>query len=75
MSNRIFSDVEQLALLAHRAGERWSTFWPQVAGDVAQLEPYHHGRYRKLVERLLSLVVAGDLDGVEPIGLSPWEQT
>ena len=43
---------------------------------VCQAEPYHRGRYRRLVGRLLSLVVAGDVDGQEPIGddaAMPWE--
>ncbi len=63
--------LERHALDAHRAGIGWAAFWDQHGAAVCQAEPYNRGRYRRLVGRLLSLVVAGDEDGMEPAG-EPW---
>jgi hypothetical protein len=60
--------LENLAISAHRRGDRWVEFWPTVAADVAALEPWDRDAYRKLVSRLSYLLVAGNCDGSEPVG-------
>jgi ferric iron reductase protein FhuF len=70
--------LEKAAIAAHARGERWEAFWQAHAEQVRQCEPYSHGRYRALVNRLLSLVVSGD--SVQRIvntgmlwGNTPWD--
>ena len=71
-------ELERAALAAHARGDRWEAFWKQHAEEVRQAEPYRHAAYRKLVNRLLSLVVSGD-GGPKPFGPTtlwgsePWE--
>ncbi len=65
--------LEKLALQAHRHGDDWGTFWPTVAADVNRLHPWNNGDYNKMVNRLLMLLVAGDLDGERPAGDTLWE--
>ena len=52
--------LERTALIAHARGDRWEAFWRDHAEEVRQAEPYRHAAYRKLVNRLLSLVCSGD---------------
>lgn len=52
--------LERAAIAAHARGDRWEAFWRAHAEQVRQAEPYRHAAYRKLVNRLLSLVVSGD---------------
>jgi hypothetical protein len=61
-------DLEHLALAAHARDERWATFWPTVAADVAAIEPYDRDAYRRLVNRLSHLLTCGDVDGLVPVG-------
>ena len=75
---RTLKALERAAILAHARSVRWSEFWPTVAADVAQAEPWDQVAYHRLVGRLLALVVAGDSDGAEPVGDGwprpcPWE--
>ena len=67
--------LERRALDAPRAGLGWAQFWASNGHAIRDVEPYHRGRYRRLVNRLLALVVSGDCDGMEPAGdtLEPWE--
>jgi hypothetical protein len=70
--------LERRAFQAHAAGLSWSAWWPTVAADVAQAEPWNRTAYHRLVRRLVALVAAGDLDGAEPAGDGwprpmPWE--
>jgi len=60
--------LELLALDCHRVGSTWAEFWQEHGERVRQTEPYDRGRYRRLVNRLLSLVVSGDTDGQQPVG-------
>jgi hypothetical protein len=71
--------LEKAAVAAHARGDRWEAFWKQHAEEVRQAEPYRHAAYRKLVNRLLSLVVSGD-SGPKPFGpamlwadTEPWD--
>ena len=66
--NRERTRLEQAAIAAHRAGLSWAEFWPTVAADVAQAEPWDLSRRSQLVRRLSLLVTAGDLDGERPAG-------
>jgi hypothetical protein len=67
-------ELERLAIDAHHRGETWAAFWNQHGNEVKAAEPYNRQRLRRLVNRLLSLVVSGDLDGQEPPSiLEPWE--
>jgi hypothetical protein len=70
-----FAELERRALEAHAHGERWGSFWRSVQAEVIRMAGYSRPSFRRLVERLLSLVVAGDMDGVEPPGsaASPWD--
>ena len=63
--------LERTALTAHARGDTWATFWRQHGDAVAHAEPYHRGRYRRLVAKLLHLVVSGNPSGMEPAG-EPW---
>ena len=70
--------LEHAAIRAHAAGEPWATFWRQWGPDVIALEPHDRRRFHRLRQRLLGLVVAGDVDGQEPAGDGwprpmPWE--
>lgn len=60
--------LERRAVEAHRRGESWAIFWGRHGDDVRAVEPYNRGRFRRLVDRLLALVVSGDTDGQQPIG-------
>lgn len=67
--------LECHAVDAHRLNWTWDRFW-QAHGDATRgAEPWNRQRYRRLVNRLLSLVVSGDTGGMEPAGngLEPWE--
>ena len=67
--------LEHLAIDAHARGAGWTAWWPTVAEQVRQAEPYDRGRYRRLVVRLLSLLVSGDVNGMMAIGdddVMPW---
>ena len=59
--------LERLAVDAHRRGWNWERFWTQHGPEVIAAEPFDAGRFHRLVRRLLSLVVAGNLDGQEPL--------
>jgi len=66
--------LERQAIQAHAAGLPWSAWWPTVAAQVAQAEPIDRSAYHRLVNRLLGLLVAGDLDGQQAVGdTEPWE--
>jgi hypothetical protein len=66
--------LERAALAAHTAGHPWATFWQHHGDEVAAAEPFDRQKYRRLVDRLLGLVVAGDVDGAEPPDAqAPWE--
>jgi hypothetical protein len=70
--------LERAAIRAHAVGGSWAEFWAQHADDVHALEPSSLHRHCKLVRRLSLLVVAGNLDGADPVpnGWSepmPWE--
>ncbi|MGD0654659.1 MAG: hypothetical protein ABSA16_09965 [Thermoguttaceae bacterium] len=66
-------ELERLAIGAHRDGELWAAFWQVHAAEIRKAEPYSRQRFKQLVNRLLSLVVSGDLDGQEPPDITePW---
>jgi hypothetical protein len=65
--------LEARAIEAHRRGVAWGTFWPTVAGDVAHLAGVSRRRFHTIYGLLFGLVIAGDLDGQQPPGSSPWE--
>jgi len=74
--NKTIQTLERLALDAHRRGGSWTEFWQEHADATRQAEPYNAGRYHRLVNRLLAIVVSGDCDGQQPIGddeAMPWE--
>ena len=60
--------LELLAIDCHRVGSTWDSFWREHGERIRQAEPYDRGRYRRLVNRLLSLVVSGDTAGQQSIG-------
>jgi hypothetical protein len=70
--------LEAAALDAHQGSQTWAEFWRWYGPAVAAAEPHDRQRYHRLRQRLLGLVVAGDLDGQEPPGDGwprpcPWE--
>jgi hypothetical protein len=72
--NQEMRDLEAAALAAHYRGMTWATFWQQHGADVAAAEPHDRQRYHRLRQRLLRLLVAGDLDGQQAVGdTMPWE--
>jgi len=68
-----FADLLCLALDAHRRGEPWASFWPSVVGTVDLMADGDPERRQRLKDRLLSLLVSGSMDGLEPPGSEPWE--
>lgn len=71
-------ELEREAIRAHAAGERWESFWRRIRDDVERAEPVDRHAYHRLVQRLLGLLVSGDISGAEPIGDGwprpcPWE--
>jgi hypothetical protein len=67
--------LERAAIKAHRRGIGWNDFWHRHADQVRQAEPFNVAAYHRLMRRLLSLVVSGDLDGQQPVGDDmPWER-
>ncbi len=71
----IVKHLERAALAAHARAEQWATFWAAHADAIRAVEPYDYGRYRRLVNRLLSLVVSGDTAGQTAVDddTMPWE--
>lgn len=71
------AELRQSALDAHRAGVRFEQWWPDVVEDVRQAAPYDRQQFTRLQAELLSIVIAGDTDGVYSPGdddaLPPWE--
>jgi hypothetical protein len=67
--------LEKLAVDAFRDGQGWAQFWEEHAADVRNAEPWSRERFRRLVDRLLSLVTSGDSAGQYPIddGMAQWE--
>jgi hypothetical protein len=67
-------NLEAVAQAAHYRGMSWAEFWQQHGADVAAAEPHDRQRFHRLRQRLLGLLVSGDLDGQEPAGgTMPWE--
>jgi hypothetical protein len=71
-------ELERAAVAAHRAGTPWPAFWRQYGPHVIAAEPHDRRRFHRLRQRLLGLVVSGNLDGAEPAGDGwprpmPWE--
>lgn len=64
-ATRNWPQVVRLAINAHRSGVVWDSFWPTVAADCRRLQAACPTSHRSLYGRLLSIVVAGDEDGVE----------
>jgi hypothetical protein len=74
--SRAIQALERAALNAHARGRSWATFWPAVAEQVRQAEPWNRRRYGRLVRRLLYLLTGGEEGGYEPVGQGgtmPWE--
>ena len=59
--------LEERAIDAHCQGIGWSEFWQEHAYAIRAAEPYDRSKFRRLVNRLLSLVTAGNLDGQQPM--------
>jgi hypothetical protein len=68
----IIQTLERAAIIAHHRGNSWSDFHQQYSADIHRAEPCDHRAYHRLVCRLLSLVVSGDADGIEPIDAELW---
>jgi hypothetical protein len=68
--------LERNAIQAHHRDESWSMFWANHGDAIRRAEPWNRSRFNALMRRLLSLVVSGDSDGLEPVGDDdglPWE--
>ena len=65
--------LERLAVEAHHRGDTWNQFWPGVAAEVSQAEPWDNAAYRRLVNRLSHLLTCGDTGGMLPIDTG-WER-
>jgi hypothetical protein len=58
---------EQLALSAHAAGWTWDRFWRRHWPEVMAVPTATQADYHRLIGRLVCLVAAGDVDGMEPV--------
>jgi uncharacterized Ntn-hydrolase superfamily protein len=65
------ADLINRAVAGHRRGERWSTFWPQVAKHVEVMADGDPEKRQRLAERLLAALASGELSGIEPPGSEP----
>ena len=77
MNNKEVKHLERAALAAFRRGIGWAGFWEQHADEVRAAKPYSRERFRRLVNRLLSLVTSGDTAGmvdVANVDVLPWAQ-
>ena len=75
MSKEAYKHLEAAALDAHRRGLTWGQFHAEHGDAVAKAEPINRQRFRRLTDRLLHLLVAGDMDGMTPVGDdAPWER-
>jgi hypothetical protein len=73
--SKAIQTLERAALSAHRRGDTWNDFWPTVAERVRAAVPYNRQARKRLIDRLLHLLVCGDLDGQEPPAIAePWER-
>jgi hypothetical protein len=72
--------LEAAAIRAHDDGVKFNQFWELYGDEAGRAVP--RDRFNGFYRRLLCLVVAGDLDGTEPIGSDihplfqepmPWE--
>jgi hypothetical protein len=59
--------LETAAIRAHRRGACWAEYWAAYGHQVRAAEPYHAGRYHRLVRRLMALVASGNTDGMAPV--------
>jgi hypothetical protein len=69
-------ELERLARDAHVHGIDWSEYWERHAEQVRKAEPWNRRRFKRLYDRLLSLVTSGDTDGQQAVGddnTMPWE--
>lgn len=67
--------LERAASAAFDAGIGWNDFWDKHAAAIKAVYPYNRERFRRLVNRLLSLVASGDTDGMMPLDVDdtcPW---
>jgi len=70
--DEMIQTLEHHAIDAHRAGKTWTQFWERHGREVCRAEPVNRQRFRKLVDRLLSLVTSGDTSGLNTLE-SPWD--
>jgi hypothetical protein len=64
--------LERAAIVAHRNGESWATFWANHGDEVRRAQPHDRAAFNRLANRLLALVCSGDDAGTRGIA-SPWE--
>ena len=67
--------LERAALDAFQRGETWAAFWEVHGNEVKAAEPWNRRRFKRLVNRLLSLVASGDTAGMMPVAdddALPW---
>ena len=68
--------LENAAVRAHARGVRWNDFWESHADAIKAAVPYDRGKFQRLVNRLLCLLLSGDSDGMTAVGdddRMPWE--
>jgi hypothetical protein len=65
--------LERLAIEAHARRGSWAVFHQRHAEAIRCVEPHNRERYRRLCDRLMHLVICGNLDGMTPPGDDePW---
>ncbi|MCX7425256.1 MAG: hypothetical protein NTW96_06480 [Planctomycetia bacterium] len=72
-----YTDLERLALDAHRNGWSWTQFCRANGEAMRRAEPVNTRAYHRLADHLLALVVSGNADGhhpIDPDAESPWER-
>lgn len=67
MEATTISSLERLAVRAHQHGTPWKDWIATYGDQVRELRGDDVEGYRRFILRLLQLVVAGNLDGHEPI--------
>ena len=60
MKSKAERQLERRAIDCHRDGIGWNDFWGQHGTAVAQAAPYHHGRFHRMVAKLLHFVASGE---------------
>ena len=65
--NEAIRRLEAAARAAFNRGDSWGTYWEQHAAEIRSIDHWCRHEFHRLRDRLLSLCLSGDCDGLYPI--------